>query len=405
MSKALRCALLAAIGLQLGACGMFSKDDEALKPAELVDVDAKIKIQRLWSDKLGADAEFLRLALRPAGDGKRIYAASSDGKVSAYDPESGKRLWRVKLDLKLTAGVGVGQGILVVVAANGNVIALGVDDGAEKWRTEIKGESLAVPAIGEGNVIVQSVDNRVRALGVFDGRERWTVIQSMPALTMRGSASPIIVGKNVIAGFDNGRLVAIDIASGDTAWEALLAPPSGRSDLERLSDIDGELAAVGQDIYAAGYHGRLASLAAESGQILWAVEISSYEGLSADWNEVYTVQDEGVLLALSRKTGAESWRQDILLRREPGLPVPFLTTIVTGDYEGYLHFFSNVDGDYLARIRQGGAAITSVPVVVGERLYVQSDSGELAAYGIKAPEKPKKSRDAVVGDDTPGEGA
>jgi outer membrane protein assembly factor BamB len=407
VTKAFRLVALVFVGLALGACSWFDKDDDKLKPAELVDLEPKVKVQKLWSDKLGSDAEFLRLALRPAGDGKRIYAASADGNVSAYEPDSGKRVWRTKMDTALSAGVGVGEGLVVVVAADGYVIALGADDGAERWRSEVKGESLAIPVIGGGRVFVQTVDNRLRALDSLDGRERWVVIQSMPALTMRGSSSPVIVGSTVVAGFDNGRLVAVDMRTGATVWEALLAPPTGRSDLERLSDVDGALAVVGQDIYAAGYHGRLAALAAESGQILWALEISSYEGLAADWNTVYTVQEEGNVLALSRRTGAESWRQDILLRREPTLPIPFLTTVVTGDLDGYLHFFSNADGQYVARVRLGGEAISNAPVTVGERLYVQSDSGTLAAFGIQAPKEPKSApkQAAEPDEDSAAEGA
>jgi outer membrane protein assembly factor BamB len=387
--------VLLLVSLGLGACGLFGDKDE-LKPAELVNLKPSIKVRRAWSAKLGGDADYLRLALRPAGDGNRVYAASADGKVTAFDPETGHRLWHTDLDVALTAGPGVGEDRAVVIASDGVVIALDAESGDEQWRAEIKGESVATPLVADGVVVVQTVDNRLRALDLYDHREVWTVLQSMPALTQRGNASPLLVGSNVIAGFDNGHVLAIDLATGATVWDALLAPPTGRSDLERLSDVDGALAAVGQDIYAAGYQGRLASIAAESGQILWGLEISSYDGVSADWSSVYTVQDEGIVIALSRRTGAESWRQDILLRREPTVPVPFLTSVVTGDFEGYLHFFSSVDGDYEARVKTGGAAISEPPIVIGERLYVQTDGGQLLAFRIDEPERPEPAPDAAT---------
>jgi outer membrane protein assembly factor BamB len=236
-------------------------------------------------------------------------------------------------------------------------------------------------------VIVQTVDNRLRALEIFDGSERWVTLQDAPALTMRGSSSPVLSGSDVVAGFDNGYLLAVDIESGDTTWQALLAPPSGRSDLERLSDIDGAIAIVGQDIYAAGYQGRIGSLAAESGQVLWSSEISSYVGVAVDWNALYTTQADGTVIALTRRTGAETWRQERLLRRQPTLPVPFHTTVVVGDFEGYLHFFNPLDGEQVARQKLGGASISVAPVVVANRLYVQSDSGTLAAYTVIEPER------------------
>lgn len=390
-----RLAILAA-AMALSACGMFGdKEDKELEPLELVDIDAKIDIRRLWNTKLGDDAEFLRVALRPSGDGNRIYAASRDGNVVALDPETGRQAWRTRLEVELSAGPGTGEGLVVVGGASGFVVALDAATGAERWRTDLGGEVLAQPVVKDNVVIVQSIDNVLRGLSAFDGSERWLIEQSTPTLTMRGSASPAVIGSSVIAGFDNGRLVAVDIATGDPLWEAMLSPPSGRSDLERLADIDGLISVVGQDVYAAGYQGRLAALASESGQILWARELSTYEGVSADWNSVYTVTDQGEVVALSRLSGNETWRNSSLLRREPTLPISFATTVVVGDLEGYLHFFSNVDGEPVARVRLGGAAISSDPLVVANRLYVQSDSGSLAAYEIREPRRSRRAPDVA----------
>ena len=331
--------------------------------------------------------------MQPAGDGTRIYAASVDGNVVALNPANGKEHWRTKLDIELSAGPGVGGSLVVVAGSDGHLIALDADSGDERWRADITGESLARPVIKDNVVIVLTIDNRLRALSAFDGSERWIFEQSTPLLTMRGSATPAVIGATVFAGFDNGRLAAVNISSGDVVWETLLAPPSGRSDLERLSDVDGLISVVGQDLYAAGYQGNVAAMASESGQILWTREISSFEGVSADWNNVYTVTEEGELVALSRSSGDEVWRQDALLRREPTLPVSFNTTVAVGDLKGYLHFFSNVDGEPVARLKVGGNAISNDPVVVADRLYVQSDSGRLSAFAVQQPKPARKAPD------------
>ncbi len=378
----------------LSACSLFGDDDEkALEPKELSKIVTTIDIKRAWSVKLGGDAKFLRVALQPAGDGNRIYAASINGNVVALDPATGREHWRTKLDIGLTAGPGVGENLVVVAASDGYLIALDADTGAERWRADVTGESLARPVIKDNVVIVLTIDNRLRALSAFDGSERWIFEQSTPLLTIRGSATPAIIGSTVVAGFDNGRLAALNISSGDVIWEALLAPPSGRSDLERLSDVDGLISVVGQDLYAAGYQGKLAALASESGQVLWASDVSSFDGVSADWINVYTVNEEGELIALSRNNGAEAWRQDALLRREPTLPVPFHTTVAVGDLDGYLHFFSTIDGEPVARLKMGGGAISNDPVVVADRLYVQSDSGSLSAFVVQQPKRSRKAPD------------
>ena len=386
--------------LLLTACGLFGDDDEELKPAELIDFESKLQVKRQWSTSVGSEAEFLRVALRPMGDGNRIYAASVNGNVVALDPENGKQVWRNKLGLDLSSGPGVGEGLVVVVAADGYVIALAADDGAERWRAYVSGESLATPLVYDEYVVVQTVDNKLTALSVFDGAERWSLEQSTPALTMRGSTSPMQVGQAVVTGFDNGRVAAVNLETGDVEWESMLAPPSGRSDLDRLSDIDGDIAVVGQDIYASGYQGRIASLAAESGQVLWARELSSYAGVTADWNNVYSTLQDGELIALNRRSGAELWRQNALLRREPTVPVSFRTTVVVGDLDGYLHFFSNVDGEPAARVRAGKSAIVSAPLVMADRLFVQSDDGRVSAWTIVEPKRdPRRAPDIAEGDD------
>jgi len=366
------------------SCSMFGgKDEIELKPTKLTDIVTTVDVRRLWNVNVGKDAEFLRVALQPASDGNRIYAASRDGNIVALHPETGKEFWRTELDIELSAGPGVGEGLVVVGAADGYLIALDADSGAEKWRAYIVGETLAKPLIKDNLVIAITIDNRLRAVSAFDGSERWIVEQSTPRLTVRGSASPVAVGSAVIAGFDNGRLAAVNLASGDIEWEAMLSPPSGRSDLERLADVDGLISVVGQDVYASGYQGSVAAIASESGQVLWSRDVSSHEGVSADWNNLYTVTEEGSVVALTRRNGDETWRQNSLIRREPTLPVAFHTTVAVGDFEGYLHFFSNFDGKAVARVRLGSKAISNEPVVVADRLYVQSDSGSIAAFAVR----------------------
>jgi len=391
-------ALISATSL-LASCGLFGDKDEELEPKELVDFQQTLKLKRLWTASVGSDSEFLRVALRPTGDGNRLYAAGHDGAVSAFDPADGKQIWRTKLRTELTVGPGVGEGRVVVVSKDGFAMALDAATGELQWRVDVQGESLARPIVSGETVLLQTIDNRMRALSIYDGRPLWSLEQSTPALTMRGSADPVLVGSTVVGGFDNGRLVAANFETGDIVWESLLSPPKGRSDLDRLSDIDGPIAVVGPDVYAAGYQGRIAAVASESGQVLWSRDISSYVGMSADWNSVYTVRDGGEIIALSRRDGNELWRNNDLLRREPTLPVAFHTTVAVGDFEGYLHFFSNLSGEPVARIKLGGVAISNAPVVVANRLYVQSDSGKLAAFEV-VEDRPKRRAPDVAADES-----
>jgi outer membrane protein assembly factor BamB len=382
----LRFSIASAVALAASGCSVFGNDDDkALEPLELVKIEETLDVQRLWSQKLGGGSELLRLGLSPAGDGNHIYAASYDGNVSAYNPDNGDLIWRVKTELTLSSGPGVGEGLVVVCSADGDVLALHSKDGSEAWRVNVAGESLARPLVGSGVIVVYTIDGQLRVLSALDGVERWVMLQAVPALTQRGSSSPILVGSTIVVGFDNGRLIAVDLNDGIVEWEAVLTPPSGRSDLDRLADVDGGLAVVGQDVYAAGFNGQLVALAVESGQVLWSRDTSSPAGVASDWNNVYTVGNAGEIIAVLRRNGDDVWRQESLLRREPTAPVPFSTAIVVGDFEGYVHFFSNFDGRPVARERAGKGMISGVPVAMGDKLFVQNEQGTLTAFTVRLP--------------------
>jgi len=385
---------LIAVGLAtlcVAGCSLFGGDEEEeLPPAELLDFEQTMDLQRVWKAKVGEGTEMLRLGLLPAGDGARVYTASYDGIVTAFNPDNGKQIWQTELELAITAGPGVGEGIVVVAGGDGDIVVLSSADGSEVWRATVLGETLATPLVTEEGVVIYTIDGRLRVLSRFDGEERWALQQDLPALTLRGSAAPVLIGNTMAVGFDNGRLMSIDLATGSTEWESMISPPSGRSDLERLSDVDGQLSAVGQDLYAAGYNGRVMSLAAESGQLLWAREFSTYTGVGVDWNNIYFVTDEGRLLALLRRNGTDVWRSDVLLRREPTSPVSFDLSVAVGDLEGYVHFFSSIDGRPVARVRVGKGPISVAPVVIGNRLYVQSENGELSVFAVPKTEVPQE---------------
>lgn len=372
--------------LLLSGCGIFGGDkDKELEPRELVNFRQTLPVDRLWSVGVGGGSELLRLALTPAGNGDRVFAASHDGVVSAFEAATGRRIWRTELELPLSAGPGASKDIVVVASGDGDVVALRADDGSELWRADVDRESLAPPLVADDAVVIYTIDGSLRVLSRFNGNVQWSMEEAMPALTLRGSAPPVVVGRTVIAGFDNGRLVASGITDGAPRWELVLSPPTGRSDLERLSDVDGHIAAVGQDVYATAYQGRLAALAAESGQILWSRDISTHVGVSAGDEHIYVAADSGEIVALRRDGGTEVWRNDTLLRRQPTVPVPFEDSVVVGDFEGYVHFFNKDDGSPVARMRVGKGMLSGPPVVYGGRLFVQSENGRLAAFAIEKP--------------------
>lgn len=366
--------------LLLTACDN-SKDVDP--PAELVDIQPKLRIQRLWSESLGGKSDRLRLALQPTVVNGVLYAASHKGEVLALSADSGKRLWRVKTKLSLSAGPGVGDGLVVVGANDGWLVALDAATGKERWRHLSSGEVLARPLVAEGLVIVRTVDGRLHALATADAAVRWTVEESVPRLSLRGAAPPVLAQDVVVTGFDNGRLVGVDVKTGDSLWNVSIGTASGRTELDRLIDIDAAAQSAGKDIYVIGFQGRIAMLEVDTGQIWWARDLSSYRGLSLDENELFITDANSVVSALRRTDGNPEWEQSALRRR--GLTAPALDNdaLVVGDFEGYLHWLNKDDGAVLARAKTDGERITNAPVAADGRVFIQTDGGKLIAFRSK----------------------
>ena len=233
---------------------------------------------------------------------------------------------------------------------------------------------------------MRTVDGKLIALNLTDGNQAWFAQQTMPRLSVRGTGSPVVDGNLVICGFDNGRVAAYDINDGSVVWDVLVAPPAGRTEVERLSDINATVQVIGDDVYAVGYQGRLAALARESGQILWSVEFSSYSGLGADLNNLYVSGDcrraagRGAQLR-PRVVAAEPSSATAISprRRRSGLRRG-------GRFRGLPAFLRAPAPDTLqARVRPDSARITSAPLVVNDMLYVLTDGGELAAFRDATP--------------------
>lgn len=374
-------ALLAgALALLNAGCSVFGGDEEANPPAPLTDFKSTLQVKKVWTAGLGADSESLRLALQPASDGARVFAAAHDGSVSAFDAVKGKRLWRRDTKLQLSGGPATDGEVVLAGSSDGEVVALNAADGQQRWRTTVSSEVLAAPTIASGVALVRTVDGKLAALDLIDGRQLWFVQQVMPRLTVRGTGSAVVIQDLVICGFDNGKLASYSILDGSPGWDVLLDPPAGRNEVERLADINATVRTIGEDVYVVGYHGQLTAVAAESGQTLWSQDVPSYDGLAVDLQNVYVSSDSSDLLAVSRQAGSELWKNESLKNRDITGPTAYQNSVVVGDLSGYVHFFDTATGKPQARVRVGSDRVTSPPLVVNDMLYVQTDGGDLAAF-------------------------
>ena len=359
-----------------------SKDKDVEPPATLVKFPATLPVKKLWGEGVGGGKKqlVLRLGLGPAVDNGVVFAASHKGEVLAASLDTGRHLWVKKLKIPISAGPGAGAGLVVVGSSKGAVVTLDGATGRELWRARLNSELLSAPAIGEKVVAIRSVDGRLHGLDAHTGKELWSVEQQVPRLSLRGTATPLIAKEVAISGFDNGKVMAVSLNTGDTVWDSALATPHGRTELDRLVDIDSAVRVVGDNVFAAGFQGRTAMLALDSGQVWWAHDMSSYRGLAVDEDNLYVTQSDGIVVALRQRDGSELWRNQKLKLRRLSTPVLTSTAVAVADFQGYLHWLDKTTGELVARERVAKERISNSPVAVGDTVVVLTDRGKLAAF-------------------------
>jgi outer membrane protein assembly factor BamB len=387
---------LAALVLVLAAC---SKDKDIDVPARLSDLkQPTLKIERVWSagskDKAGAR---LRLGLGLASDGGRVYIANHRGDVEAFDLKTGRELWRARTRAPLSAGPAASADLVTVGTSAGEILALKATGGQTLWRVRLSGEILSAPTIGERVIAVRTVDGKIHGLSPSDGHELWSQEQQVPKLSLRGTSRPVVNGDLAVCGFDNGKVMAVNMNDGSVQWEATVSPPHGKTELERLADIDSSVRIAGQDVYAVGFQGKIAMLSLDNGQVWWSHDASSYRSMGIDDEDLYLANTDGEVVALRRRTGAELWRQKALLHRGLSSVATMDSSLVVGDYQGYVHWLDKATGTLQARVRSGTRRIGNAPVVVGNLVLVSNDFGQVSAYRVTpiTPPAPKASPKAA----------
>ncbi|NVK87032.1 MAG: outer membrane protein assembly factor BamB [Gammaproteobacteria bacterium] len=384
--------------LLLSGCG----DEDEVLPNPIPSVpETKVRYSEAWSVSVGDGIQDEFLKLEPASGYGKIFLADASGSVTALDPKTGKRIWQTKLAERVSAGVTVSSRMALVGTREGQVIALDVESGEELWQSQVSSEIIATPAAADGFVVVNTVDGKIFALDGQTGEQKWFYDRSLPSLTLRGTSSPVIALGAAIAGFANGKVGVFILESGQLAWERQVTAPSGRSDLERLVDVDAQPIVFGSTLYAASFNGNMVALDLRSGEAMWSRELSSFQNIEVDNQTLLVTQDNGYITSLNRNNGALLWTQKALFLRQATSPTAFGDHIVVGDMGGYLHMFDKSDGQIIGQININSSinytdcydsseacrfhnheeyGVAAKPFVVDDLLVVLTRNGHLIAY-------------------------
>lgn len=356
---------------------------EELKPVKLEPIAAHFKFIRDWRSSTGAGQDARYARLQPVYLDGVLYTVDVEGVIAAWRSEDGKRLWRSKLKTAIGSGVGVSAGLGFVGTLDGRVIAFDLASGQERWQAKASSEVLATPQGNDEVVITQAIDGRVFAFSIKDGRQLWTYDHPVPVLSLRSNASPLIFGGVAIVAFDNGQLLSFDSNTGQLRWSARVGQPQGKTELERLVDVDAAPVEMGPYIYGAGYNSRLVAIAKGTGRTAWAQDLSTSENMAAADNRILISDANSHVKAFDALNGTLLWENKELHRRGLSAPAVFGEMVVVVDQSGYLHGLSLQDGTLVARNRIGDKPVFAQPIAIDDRLFLLNKDGVLMAYGAE----------------------
>ena len=387
--------------LAMSGCSWLGGDEEPeeIKPNALERINEEVRLDVLWSHKIGGGPGDRAIKLRPAIIGGRVFAASADGRIKALTADKGRVIWEAEIkdfytkeelsfgfskDLDvITGGVGCGGDLVVVGTGSGEILALNQSDGSLAWKSRVASEVLSQPQIDDDLVVVQSIDGKVAGYDAIDGSRKWIYTTKIPSLTLRGTATPIISGDVILVGFSSGRVTLLERETGLSGLDRRVGVAQGDSDLERLVDIDGAMAMENGRLYAASFQGRIIAIDIASGRTLWSEEASSVSGVGTGFGNVYLASSDSQISAHNADNGREVWRVDALLHRDISAPVAIGSYLAFTDFEGYLHLMAQSDGRFVGRRKIDGSGARSGVVAEGGRLYAMGNKGSLFVLEIR----------------------
>ena len=378
MSIRFRSPFLVCLLLLLFAC---SSKDNSEPPALLTEIENPIPLEVVWSRNTNAAANIASYNLRPLIVGDQILSIDTHGVIVNINAKTGQRNWLFETQMSAISGLAGNRDVIIASSGDGDLAAYKhLDDGLEKlWSIQLKGETRAAPAIDKGQIFVRTVAGKLTGLSLVDGSILWTISRRIPALSLTGNSPPLVDGDRVVVGFDDGKLSAFDRNNGQTIWETSISLSNGRTEIERLVDIDGQFLLLDGVIYVSTYQGSLAAVQAINGNVLWTRKFSSYQSIIADDDALYLSGDLSHLWSIDRRSGTAFWKQEVLHARKITAPQMLNKKIVVADFEGYLHWFDKTDGSLVGRVKPSSAAHIAQPLLWQNNVVVFDSDGQLSS--------------------------
>lgn len=355
-----------------------SDEVDSDEPKTLVPISNSVKINVNWTKSFSGD-NFLGNFI-PAFGSQSVFFADTNGSIKSINPNTGTIQWESQVNA-LSSGVAAGFGVIVVSDIEGNVITLNQDDGSVLWTLNLKGELLAPAAIDPKFIVVKTGSGELLALDKSSGEISWSYRSKLPALTIRGSSSPVIEGDIVYATFDNGRLGVFELDSGFPVWDGAISYAKGSSELENLVDSDSNPVIDAGLVYTINYQGNLSLFDTSQKRAVWQTEASSFYSPLLIRGLIILVESKSNLRSFFTKTMEESWTSDAYLNRQLSNPISFSGYTIVGDYEGYVHVLDSLNGKTVGRKKISKKPIKKI-ISRSKNFYAVDESFNLYSLSI-----------------------
>jgi len=409
VNKFAKASVLGCFLLTLGGCSTISgwfADDEEIEIRKLPELTMAFQNEVLWSESVGDGVEDYYSRLAPAVGYGKVFAADREGYIVAFNQETGEQVWiqRVsrksreskllnlygllagQVSAKLSGGLTVAYETVYFGTEDGVVYALDEATGEIKWESKVPSEVVAAPSVDSGIVLVNTVSGVLVGLDAESGEVKWQNESDVPPLTLRGISAPTAAAGGAIVGLANGRLRVAILESGLTAWEQVIAKPSGATELERIVDVDSKPLVFGASVYVVSYGGSLSALELRTGNVIWSREYASYQDIAISGNRLFVTDNGGNLYAIDRRNGIELWSNGQLRKRTLSSATAVGNYVAVGDKFGYLHYFTQEEGTYVSRIAVGDddedESVYTAPVFNDNILVVQTRDGQVKRLSV-----------------------
>lgn len=349
-----------------------------------------------WSISIGAGNSFrTRLVAEPVVADGRIYTIDTDARVRAFNAQTGAMVWEHQVrsptspsDALFGGGVTYDSGHIFATNGAGDAACLDAATGAQVWMVKPGGPLRGAPTVANGTVYALSQDSQIFALNATNGETQWSGAGSPELAGVFGSAAPAFAQSTIVAGYSSGELTAYRYENGEVVWQDALARTGVSTTVGTLSDIDADPVIDNGRVFAIGQGGRMVAVELITGQRAWEVNVAgiSTPWVAGDW--VFVVTDRAQLLAVARSSGRIRWLSQLphyRNERKHSGPIFWRGPVLAGNRlilassEGQIIFASPVDGSIQTRIDHH-ATISLPPVVAGGMMYILDDEGKLTAW-------------------------